>query len=172
MPRRNVSLGAENVGFDERGSGGAGWVKRSPQKSVQVRSSKRKPAFPAVRQVRCIEPAHAMCAERQRLAVGECPRRADRRGRRWIRERRSSRREAQGCGAAASHSLSEPHSSASTWEKAIYRGRCDGITLATASRTSGNIRRRPVWKSSGSSSTTRYWLKEKAPGHLRWGRAC
>jgi len=35
--------------------------------------------------------------------------------------------------------------------------------VATASLTSGNIRRGPVWNSSGSSSTIRYWLKLKAP---------
>src|SRR5688572_11902904 len=31
-----------------------------------------------------------------------------------------------------------------------------------ASATSGNMRRGPVWKSSGSSSATRYWLKLKS----------
>jgi len=35
---------------------------------------------------------------------------------------------------------------------------------ATNQLTSGNIRRKPVWNSSGSSSTTRYWLKLKPPG--------
>src|SRR5450759_601050 len=34
-----------------------------------------------------------------------------------------------------------------------------GITRSIASRTSGNILRGPVWKTSGSSSTIRYWLK-------------
>ena len=38
------------------------------------------------------------------------------------------------------------------------------MTRATASRTSGNIVRGPVWNSSGSSSTIRYWLKVKPPG--------
>jgi hypothetical protein len=60
------------------------------------------------------------------------------------------------CGAAASHSLSEPHSSASTWENATYFRRSTGITLAMASRTSANSLRGPVWNSSGSSSAIRY----------------
>src|SRR5438132_3283969 len=34
-----------------------------------------------------------------------------------------------------------------------------GITRSIASRTNGNILRGPVWKTSGSSSTMRYWLK-------------
>ena len=38
------------------------------------------------------------------------------------------------------------------------------MTLPTASDTSGNICRGPVWKSSGSSPSIRYWLKVKPPG--------
>ena len=43
-------------------------------------------------------------------------------------------------------SLSDPHSSASKCENPTWR-RCSTGTAATASRTSGNIRRGPVWKS-------------------------
>ena len=46
----------------------------------------------------------------------------------------------------------------------MWRRRSTGITLATASRTSSNMRRGPVWNSSGASSATRYWLKVKPPG--------
>jgi hypothetical protein len=35
---------------------------------------------------------------------------------------------------------------------------------ATASRTSGNMRRSPVWKSSGSSPSARNWLKVNPAG--------
>ena len=56
------------------------------------------------------------------------------------------------CGAAASHSLSAPHSSTSKWLQLIQRSCAGSISFATASRTSGNIPRMPVWNSSGSSS--------------------
>ena len=65
-------------------------------------------------------------------------------------------------GATASHSFSEPHSSASKCDRPTWRSRSTGMIAATASRTRGNIRRGPVWNSSGSSSTSRYWLKLKA----------
>src|ERR1051325_977042 len=58
-------------------------------------------------------------------------------------------------GATCSHSLSEPHSSASKWLKLIHRTVDGSITLATASRTSGNNAFMPVWNNSGSSSFTR-----------------
>jgi hypothetical protein len=64
-------------------------------------------------------------------------------------------------GAAASHWFMEPHSSASTWPKAIHRSRSIGKTLDTASDTRGNIARGPVWKSNGSSAWIRNWLKVK-----------
>ena len=38
------------------------------------------------------------------------------------------------------------------------------MTLAAASETSGNMRRGPVWNSSGSSASTRYWLNVNPPG--------
>ena len=59
------------------------------------------------------------------------------------------------CGATASHSFRAPHSSTSKWLQLIQRSAAGSISLATASRTSGNIRRIPVWKSSGSSSLIR-----------------
>ena len=57
-----------------------------------------------------------------------------------------------------------PHSSASTWPNVIQRSDSTGTTVATASATSGNIPRWPVWKSSGSSATTRNWLKVNPSG--------
>jgi hypothetical protein len=66
-------------------------------------------------------------------------------------------------GATARNSFSDPHSSASKCEKARYRSCCSGTILATASLTSGNMRRGPVWNSNGSSSTIRYWLKLNSP---------
>ncbi len=58
----------------------------------------------------------------------------------------------------------EPHSSASTWPKVIHRSDSTGSTVATASATSGNIIRGPVWNSRGSSPRTRNWLKVKPSG--------
>ena len=68
------------------------------------------------------------------------------------------------CGAAASHSFSAPHSSASTWLKAIQRSRRMSMTRATASETAGKSARWPQWKSRGSSASTRNWLKVKPLG--------
>ena len=42
------------------------------------------------------------------------------------------------------------------------------MTLPTASDTSGNICRGPVWKIIGSSPSIRYWLKVKPPGAASW----
>ena len=67
-------------------------------------------------------------------------------------------------GAAASHMFIDPHSSASTWPNVIHRRDSTGSTLATASATSGNIPRGPVWNRSGSSAATRNWLKVKPSG--------
>jgi hypothetical protein len=47
-------------------------------------------------------------------------------------------------GAAASHSFKDPHSSASTWEKAIHRIFSGGMTCRTASWVTGKSRRGPV----------------------------
>jgi hypothetical protein len=44
----------------------------------------------------------------------------------------------------------------------MWRRLATGSTLPIASATSGNMRRGPVWKSSGSSSAIRYWLKLKS----------
>ena len=68
------------------------------------------------------------------------------------------------CGAASSHMFVEPNSSASTWPNEIQRRDSIGITEATASLTSGNRARMPVWKRSGSSATTRNWLNVKPSG--------
>ena len=58
----------------------------------------------------------------------------------------------------------EPHSSDSTWPKVIQRTDSTGTTRATASATSGNMPRGPVWKRSGSSAAIRNWLKVKPAG--------
>jgi hypothetical protein len=58
----------------------------------------------------------------------------------------------------------EPHSSDSTCPKVIQRSDSTGTTFATASATSGNMPRGPVWKSRGSSAVTRNWLKVKPSG--------
>ena len=68
------------------------------------------------------------------------------------------------CGAIASHSFIAPHSSASKCPKEIQRSRSGGSSRASASRTTGNIRRSPVWNSSGSSPRTRKWLKVMPAG--------
>ncbi len=57
-----------------------------------------------------------------------------------------------------------PHSSDSTWPKEIHRRDVSGTTLATASATSGNMARGPVWKSSGWSALIRNWLKVNPAG--------
>jgi len=67
-------------------------------------------------------------------------------------------------GAAASQSFIAPHSSASTWPKAIQRSWSTGSTRSTASDTAPNIPRRPQWNSSGSSATRRNWLKVNPAG--------
>ena len=55
-----------------------------------------------------------------------------------------------------------------TPKEAYYKGGsrngAGGTIRATASRTEGNMRRRPVWNSSGSSPRTRNWLKVKPAG--------
>ena len=63
-------------------------------------------------------------------------------------------------GAAASHSLAAPDSSASMWPKLIQRSCSIGRTAPTASETSGNMARMPAWNSNGSSPVTRNWLNE------------
>jgi hypothetical protein len=68
------------------------------------------------------------------------------------------------CGAVASQVFIEPHSSDSTWPKLIQRSDSTGTTVATASATSGNIPRGPVWNSSGSSPVTRNWFMVKPAG--------
>ena len=69
-------------------------------------------------------------------------------------------------GAAARNRFMAPHSSDSRWPNVIQRSRSMGITVATASDTSGNIARGPVWKISGSSASTRNWLKVKPVGPM------
>ena len=69
-------------------------------------------------------------------------------------------------GAAARNSFIAPHSSASKWPNMIQRSRSTGITVAIASDTIGNIWRRPVWNSSGSSASTRNWLNVKPVGPM------
>ena len=66
-------------------------------------------------------------------------------------------------GAAASHSLREPHSSDSKWLKLMWRNSGTLMSFETASRISACIPRSPVWKSNGSSSFTRKWLNCKLP---------
>ena len=58
------------------------------------------------------------------------------------------------CGARASHSFIDPHSSASTWPNDTQRSSSAGITRATASDTSGNSLARP--------GVEQQWL---VPGH-------
>ena len=58
-------------------------------------------------------------------------------------------------GAAARNRFIAPHSSASRWPNVIQRRRSTGVTVAIAADTEGNIARRPVWKSRGSSASTR-----------------
>ncbi len=67
-------------------------------------------------------------------------------------------------GAAVSHAFMAPHSSPSTWPKLIQRREAGGRTVATASLTRGKSIRMPVWNSSGSSPTTRNWLKVNPSG--------
>ncbi len=57
----------------------------------------------------------------------------------------------------------DPHSSASKCENPTWRRRSTGRTAATLPDEREHPAG-PVWKSSGSSSTTRYWLKLKPPG--------
>jgi hypothetical protein len=54
-------------------------------------------------------------------------------------------------------------------EKPTQRSFAIGMTFSIAAFTSGKRRRPPVWKRSGSSSSTRIWLKEKPPGISRTG---
>ena len=51
----------------------------------------------------------------------------------------------------------------------MYFRELNGITLAMASATTGAMRLGPVWKSSGSRSAMRYWLKENPPGMASTG---
>ena len=67
-------------------------------------------------------------------------------------------------GAAVSHMFIEPLSSASMCPNVIQRSDSTGTTPATASATSGNSERMPVWNSNGSSPRTRNWLKVKPSG--------
>ena len=67
-------------------------------------------------------------------------------------------------GAASSQVFMEPHSSASTCPNVIHLTSSTGMMRLTASDTSGNIWRWPVWKSRGSSATTRNWLNVKPAG--------
>ena len=138
-----------------------GWVNRSPQKKVPVvRSISRPQSQPCGT---CGVSSHCSVCRPRTI----CSPSASARGGRsatsptetiaatWLQS-------GAACGATASHSLRAPHSSASKCDRPTWRSRSTAMTAATASRTSGNIRRGPVWKSSGSSSTSRYWLKLKA----------
>ena len=118
--------------------------------------------------MRRVEPPHGVFAQQERLSV--CEGRGGRSARSLMDTKAATvPHRGEECGATASHSLSEPHSSASSCESAIYRSRSTGNMLAIASRTSGNIFRSPVWNRRGSSSTMRYWLNENAPGPINTG---
>src|SRR5713226_9436886 len=140
-----------------------GWVKRSPHKRVRLDSSNRSPHSQA-----CGTCGVSSQRTVWRPRTSRSPSASARAGRSATSstETMGAMRPQSGAatGATARNSLSDPHSSASKCENPTWRRRSTGRTAATASRTSGNIRRGPVWKSSGSSSTTRYWLKLKPPG--------
>ena len=160
MDLRNASLGPRISAPVSAGRSVPPWVNRSPHSSVLVLSSLRNPHSQAwgrwgvsYQRTACVPSASTSPSASARGSLSArsaidtmaatCP------------------HSGVACGATASHSLSEPHSSASTWEKPMWRRLATGRTVATASRTSGNSLRGPVWNSSGSSSTMRYWLKEK-----------
>ena len=67
-------------------------------------------------------------------------------------------------GAAARNWFIAPHSSASTCANEIQRRSPIGTIRPTASDTSGNSWRIPVWNRNGSSPRIRNWLNEKPAG--------
>ena len=127
------------------------------------RSLHHEAALPAVRHVRRVEPL-----ERVASPVGSIsPSASARAGRSatsftdtiaatWLQTgaRRARRR-----GSRSAPRIRLPRSG----RRRRSAGSLSGSTLPIASATSGNRRRGPVWKSSGSSSATRYWLKLKRP---------
>ena len=120
--------GPEDVALGDRRVLGAGLSEEVAAQQRARRLLEEVAALPRVRQVRSVEPAHPLAAD----APG--PRRP--RGAARGRSARSSTdtiaatwlQSGCACGAAASRSLSAPHSSASTCEKAIQRRRSTGIT--------------------------------------------
>jgi hypothetical protein len=163
-----VELHAQGLARPEDVGGGDGRSLRGPGLREQVAAEKGPrralvPALPAVGKVRGVEPGRSRPPVRS-----SSPSARARGGRSAISasEIRAPMRPHTGSarGAAASHWLREPHSSFSTCEKPIQRSRPTGRTAATASRTAPKSLRGPVWNSSGSSSSTRNWLKLNPPG--------
>jgi hypothetical protein len=110
-------------------------------------------SVPAVRQVRRATEAEPVLAGRERAPVFQSAGRPMKSLTFTIAPRSLQTTSARG--ATASHSCREPHSSDSKWLKLITRSREGSMSCETASRTSGNMPRSPVWKSRGSSSFTR-----------------
>ena len=140
------------------------WAKRSPQSSVAGGLLEQHPRLPA-------RAAHAECryGARARAPSSSSSPSASARGGRSAMSlidtmQPSAPWATSACGAAARNSFMAPHSSDSTWPKAIQRRRSSGSTVSIASRTEVNIDRWPVWNSRGSSSSRRNWLNVKPVG--------
>ena len=139
-------------------------VKQVAAEQRPGRGLEQQPALPVVRQVG-VSSQRTPPAQRQLLAVGQRARRPI--GQVVHRDHRRGR---------AAHRLGAGRDREPVVQRAalvglhVREGRRSGAcaasprTWATASRTSGNIRRSPVWKRSGASSTIRNWLKVKPPG--------
>ena len=157
---RNASLGPRMSDSVSATSPCPPCVNRSPQKNVRVVVVHHEPAFPAVRHVRRVEPAHLVRGR----ATSSSPS-ASARGARSAKSptetiAASWPHTGTAFGAAARNALSAPHSSASKCEKPdvaqpLERHHARGSPRSPAE----TVRAGPVWNSIGASSTIRYWLK-------------
>ena len=134
-------------------------VNRSPAKSVRVVSSysARRPSRGGRAACRCSARA---CRRGRGPRRRPAPAAAGRRGRSSETSTPMMPCATSARGATASHWFIAPHSSASTWPKVMQRSVVGSGRSARRPRTrAGTAGAWPVWNSSGSSATTRYWLK-------------
>ena len=147
-------------------------VKRSPTNSVAVVSSKMRPASQpcgtcGVSIQRTRLPPRSMTSPSASARGGRSARSFER----HHAPRSCRARPAPAAPPAASCSSTRTRPT-STWPNVIQRSVSTGMIRPTASDTDGKSPRDPVWNSSGSSATTRYWLKRMpASGtkvEIRW----
>ena len=159
----------EDVGLGQRGESAAALgeeIAAEQASACAPRRGSRTPRRAAGGGCRARSPAASPARGSRRRPAPAVAGRRGRRSRPWPRRGRRGASTAAPRPATRSASRTRRPRRARSRSSAAAR---PAARAATASRTSGNSRRGPVWKSSGSSSTTRYWLNVKPPGTTSGG---